>query len=149
MIFLEKNCFLTFFQCNFSVRTLQCFQKTFKNFFDPEKVKKLASKVAHNQPNLFFTVQPRPQPTAQNWFFVLWNFGSRHLFSYLWILSVRSVFFALRHGILIYHQMGVLATYIFPSKLSKFFSQMHTIYSDTGKDVWCKEAQTCFKGHIV
>ena len=30
-------------------------------FFDPEKVKKWASKVAHNQPRPFnFTVQPRP-----------------------------------------------------------------------------------------
>ena len=36
-------------------------------FFDPEKVKKRASKVAHNRPRPFyFTVQPRPQPTAQN-----------------------------------------------------------------------------------
>ena len=35
-------------------------------------------------PNLFFfTVRPRPQLTAQNWFFILWNLGTRHLFSYL------------------------------------------------------------------
>ena len=34
---------------------------------DPEKVKKQASKVAHNWPKPFyFTVQPRPQLTAQN-----------------------------------------------------------------------------------
>ena len=33
----------------------------FKSFFDPEKVKKRASKVAHNRPKpLYFTVQPRP-----------------------------------------------------------------------------------------
>ena len=32
-------------------------------FFDPEKVKKWASKVAHNQPRPFYsTVQPWPQP---------------------------------------------------------------------------------------
>ena len=38
-----------------------------KKFFDPKNVKKLASKVAHNQPRPFyFTVHPRPQPTAQN-----------------------------------------------------------------------------------
>ena len=24
-----------------------------------------------------------PQPTPQNWFFILWNLGTRHLFSYL------------------------------------------------------------------
>ena len=57
-----------------------------KKFFDLEKVKKRASKVAHNGPRPFyFTVQPRPQPTAQNWFFILWNLGTRHLFSYLWL----------------------------------------------------------------
>ena len=37
-----------------------------KNFFDPEKVKKWASKVAHNRPRPFyFTVQRKPEPTAQ------------------------------------------------------------------------------------
>ena len=42
-------------------------QKKIKFFFDPKKVKNRASKVAHNQPRPFyFTVQPRPQPTAQN-----------------------------------------------------------------------------------
>ena len=42
-------------------------------------------KVAHNRPRPFYsTVQPRPQPTAQNWFSILWNLGTRHLFSYLW-----------------------------------------------------------------
>ena len=30
-------------------------------------------------------VQPRPQPTAQNWFSISWNLGTRHLFSYLCI----------------------------------------------------------------
>ena len=54
-------------------------------FFDPEKVKKWALKVAHNRPRTiyYFTVQPRPQPTDQNWFFILWNLETRHLFSYL------------------------------------------------------------------
>ena len=48
-------------------------------------MQKRASKVAHNRPRPFyFTVQPRPQPTAQNWFSILRNFGTRHLFSYLW-----------------------------------------------------------------
>ena len=47
-------------------------------------MKKRVSKVAHNPPRPFyFTVQPRPQPTAQNWFFILWNLGTRQLFSYL------------------------------------------------------------------
>ena len=54
--------------------------------FVHKNFKKQASKVAHNRPKPFyFTVQPRPQPTAQNWFFVLWNLGTRHLFSYLWL----------------------------------------------------------------
>ena len=56
-----------------------------KKILTPKKWKKQASKVAHNGPRpFFFTVQPRPQPTAQNWFFILCNFGTRHLFSYLW-----------------------------------------------------------------
>ena len=47
-------------------------------------MKKRATKVAHNQPRPFyFTVQPRTTATAQNWFFILWNLGTRHLFSYL------------------------------------------------------------------
>ena len=66
----QKFFFLNFFYkflCNFSVRTLWCFQKKFKIFFGLEKVKKQASKVAHNRPRPFFpTNQPRPQPTAQN-----------------------------------------------------------------------------------
>ena len=62
---LKKTGFFTFsgFQCGrYSV-----FKKIKKKIFDPEKVKKRASKVAHNWPTPFyFTVQPRPQPTAQN-----------------------------------------------------------------------------------
>ena len=43
------------------------FSKDFKKKFDPEKVKKRASKVAHNPTRPFyFTVQPRPQPTAHS-----------------------------------------------------------------------------------
>ena len=90
-IFFQKKIFIffTFFQCNFSVRTLWRFQKNFEIFFDPQKVKKRASKVAHNRPNFFFhspaqTTAHSRQPTAQNWFFIIWNFGTRHLFSYLW-----------------------------------------------------------------
>ena len=43
------------------------FSKDLKKNFDPEKVKKRASKVANNRPNPFyFSVQPRPEPTAKN-----------------------------------------------------------------------------------
>ena len=31
----------------------------------------------------YSTVQPRPQPTAKNWFSISWNLRTRHLFSYL------------------------------------------------------------------
>ena len=49
----------------FSADTIVFSKKNF--FYDPERVKKQASKVAHNRPRPFyFTVQPRPQPTAQN-----------------------------------------------------------------------------------
>ena len=67
-----------FIQCNFSVRTLQYFQKKCLTDFLP-------SKVAHNWPKpFFFTVQPTAQPTAQNWFFILWICPKTHLSPYLW-----------------------------------------------------------------
>ena len=48
-------------------------------------MKEPPSKAAHNRPRPFFpTNQPRPQPTAQNWFSILGNLGTRYLFSYLW-----------------------------------------------------------------
>ena len=88
MVFLKKKIFpkkiiffLPFFYATFQCGRYGVFKKKLKYFFDPEKVKKRASKVAHNRPRPFyFTVQPRPQPTAQNWFFILWNLGTRHLF---------------------------------------------------------------------
>ena len=47
----------------FSAEAIVFSKKLKKKFFDPEKVKKRASKVAHNRPRPFFpTVQPRPQP---------------------------------------------------------------------------------------
>ena len=58
-----------FVSCNFLVRTLQCKKNQKKIFFAHEKLKKPPKKVAQNQPRpLFPTVQPRPQPTAQNRF---------------------------------------------------------------------------------
>ena len=52
----------------FSADAMVFSKKKKKSFFDPEKVKKRASKVAHNQPRPFFpTNQSRPQPKAQNW----------------------------------------------------------------------------------
>ena len=44
--------------CNFSVRTLKCFQILF--FFAHKKLKKPPSKVAHNRPTPFI---PQPSPT--------------------------------------------------------------------------------------
>ena len=93
MFFLKKKIlpkknnffFYLFFYATFQCGRCSVFKKVLKGFFDPQKVKKRASKVAHNQPRPFFpTVQPRPQPTAQNWCFILWNLGTRYLFSYLW-----------------------------------------------------------------
>ena len=56
----QKNFFFTFFLCNFSVRTLQCFQIFF--FFAHKNLKKPPSKVAH-QARTFF---PTAQPTANS-----------------------------------------------------------------------------------
>ena len=41
------------------------------------KTLKTGLKFAHNWPRPFYF-------TVQNWFFILWNLGTRHLFSYLW-----------------------------------------------------------------
>jgi hypothetical protein len=69
MVFLKKkflpkkeNFFFYLFSMQlFSADAMVFSKKNLKIFFDPEKVKKLASKVAHNQPRPFyFTVQPRP-----------------------------------------------------------------------------------------
>ena len=83
--FPPKKIFLHFFNATFQCGRYNLFKKKFKKVFDPGKVKKRASKIAHNWPRPFYsTVQTRPQPTAQNWFSVSWNRGTRHLFSYLW-----------------------------------------------------------------
>ena len=51
-------------------------------FFDPEKVKKRASKVAHNQPNPFFSQSsPDHSPQPRIDFLILNNIGTRLLFS--------------------------------------------------------------------
>ena len=44
--------------------------------------KKHSKKLLIIGPNPFIP-RSSPQPTAQNWFFILWNLGTRHLFSYL------------------------------------------------------------------
>ena len=45
----------------FSADAMVFSKKLKKKFFDPEKMKKQAKKVAHNRPRPFyFTVQPRP-----------------------------------------------------------------------------------------
>ena len=68
----EKFFFLPFFNATFQCGHYGVFKKILKFFFDPEKVKKQAKKVAHNRPRPFFkTVQPRPQPTAQIFISVL------------------------------------------------------------------------------
>ena len=68
MVFLKKKIFpkkkkffLPFFYATFQCGRYGVFKKKLKYFFDPEKVKKRASKVAHNPPRPFyFTVQPKP-----------------------------------------------------------------------------------------
>ena len=78
----------TFILCNFSVNADPTIfsKKQFNWFFTHKNFKKWALKVSHNHPRPFFlTSQPRPQPTVQNWFFILWNLVTRHLFSYLWL----------------------------------------------------------------
>ena len=74
-----KIFFYATFQCGrYNVKKIILKQ----SFFAHEKLKKTPKKVAHNRPKpLYSTVQP----TAENWFSILWNLGTRHLFSYLWL----------------------------------------------------------------
>ena len=56
--------FLTFILCNFFVRTQQYLKKIIKFVlfcFARDNMKKTLSKVAHNQPNFFFSTANRPK----------------------------------------------------------------------------------------
>ena len=82
----KKDFLLPLFYPTFQCRRYSIFKQLLTVFFNLEKVKKQASKFAHNRPNPFFSQSSpdhSPQLTAQNWFFILWNLGTRHLFSYL------------------------------------------------------------------
>ena len=56
--------FLPFFNATFQCGRYGVFKKNFKQIFDPEKVKKRVSKVAHNRPNPFFS-QSSPDHSPQ------------------------------------------------------------------------------------
>ena len=63
-VFQKKKKILPLFYATFQCGRYDIFKKKLKNF-DPEKVKKRASKVAHNRPRPFyFTVQPISRPTV-------------------------------------------------------------------------------------
>ena len=102
-------------------------KKSLTIFFDPEKMKKRASKVAHNRSNpFFFTVPPRPEPTAQNWFFILWNLGTRHLFSYLCLkrgqIKKIKALFCVSYGLFDVTNFFYLTTlWVLGQKFLKFF----------------------------
>ena len=71
----QKNFFfLPFFYATFQCGRYGVFKKNLKYFFDPEKVKKRASKVAHNRPRpSYFTVQPRPTAHSPELIFHIGN----------------------------------------------------------------------------
>ena len=61
------------------------FKKKLKIFLTPKKWKNGPQKLLIIGPDPFISQSsPDQRPTAQNWFFILWNLGTRHLFSYLW-----------------------------------------------------------------
>ena len=92
-------------------------KKKLNFFFDPEKVKKRASKVAHNRPRpLYFTVQPRP--TANNPELILHIEKSRDQRSVL--LSVNRI---------ISKSARVIPKILFILGLSKFLAYLECIRS--------------------
>ena len=66
------------------------FSKKILNFFlTPKKWKNGPQKLLIIGPDPFISQSsPDQRPTAQNWFFILWNLGTRHLFSYLWLTTL-------------------------------------------------------------
>ena len=110
-----------------------------KFFFVNRNFTKWDSKVAHNQPRPFYlTVQPRPQPTAQNWFFILWNLGTRHLVSYLWLYAYHVRSYGRSRG---YHTTPFVPYPTFTlsvSKISKMNCELWSVFFDFLFDkIWC------------
>ena len=61
-------------------------KKVLTFFFTPKKWENRPQKLLIIGPTPFISQSsPDQRPTAQNWFFILVNLGTRHLFSYLWI----------------------------------------------------------------
>ena len=93
MVFLKKKksfqnlflFFLPFFYATFQCGRYGVFKKKFKNFLTQKKWKNRPKKLLIIGPDPFISQSiPDQRPPAQNWFFILWNLGTRHLFSYLW-----------------------------------------------------------------
>ena len=84
----KKGMYYATFQC----RCYSVFKKILKFFFDPKKWKNRPQKLLIIGPDPFISQSsPDLRPTAQIWFFILWNLGTRHLFSYLWVHTYHSV----------------------------------------------------------
>ena len=64
-----------------------------KKFFWPRKCEKnWPQKLLMIDPDPFISQSSQDQrPKAQNWFFILRNLGTRHLFSYLWLFPIISI----------------------------------------------------------
>ena len=72
----------------FSADAIVFSKKILKIFLTPEKWKNWPQKLLIIGPDPFISQSsPDQRPTAQNWFFILWNLGTRHLFSYLCVIS--------------------------------------------------------------
>ena len=93
MVFLKKKhlpkfffSFLPFFYATFQCGRYGVFKIILKNFLTPKKWKNRPKKLLIIGPDPFISQSsPDQRPTAQNWFFISWNLGTRHLFSYLCI----------------------------------------------------------------
>ena len=69
----------------FSADAMVFSKKLKKKNFTPKKWKNGPQKLLIIGPDPFISQSsPDQRPTAQNWFSILGNLGTRHLFSYLW-----------------------------------------------------------------
>ena len=89
-----QNFFYKIIMQLFSADAIVFLKKLKKKFLTPKKWKNGPQKLLIIGPDPFISQSSQHQrPTAQNWFFILWNLGTRHLFSYLcYIIRQKNIY---------------------------------------------------------
>ena len=109
----------------------------------PKKWKNWPKKLLIIGPDPFISQTSQDQrPTAQNWFFILWNLGTRHLFSYLWrihrLVSSMPFWFHFHLPVLLYNEYLIKPTCWNPADLF-IFKSFHQHFKKMSKGVLLKK----------